>query len=91
MENTDVGYFQLNMKKPVIDPIPLLPADEAFTWAAMLTMTLLALLFFFMRALYFAPFCPNDSYGWNDRSRIEKSLSELIDHSATVVRDPGVS
>lgn len=34
----------------------LLPAGDNYTWLAMTTMTLLALLFFFMRALYFAPF-----------------------------------
>ena len=34
----------------------LLPDGEAFTWPAMIMMTVLALLFFFMRALYFAPF-----------------------------------
>ena len=33
-----------------------LPADDSFTWYAMIMMSMLALLFFFMRALYFAPF-----------------------------------
>lgn len=33
-----------------------MPSQESFTWAAMLVMILLALLIFFMRALYFAPF-----------------------------------
>ena len=33
-----------------------LPADDGFTWYAMIMMSMLALLFFFMRALYFAPF-----------------------------------
>ena len=34
----------------------LLPTGGDYTWLAMITMTTLALLFFFMRALYFAPF-----------------------------------
>lgn len=34
----------------------LLPAQTGFAWPAMLTMVVLACLFFFMRALYFAPF-----------------------------------
>ena len=33
-----------------------LPADDGFTWYAMIMMSMLALLFFLMRALYFAPF-----------------------------------
>ena len=34
----------------------LLPAQQTYTWLAMILMTALSLLFFFMRALYFAPF-----------------------------------
>jgi hypothetical protein len=34
----------------------LIPPGGDYTWVAMTTMTALALLFFFMRALYFAPF-----------------------------------
>ncbi|MDA1074263.1 MAG: MFS transporter [Proteobacteria bacterium] len=34
----------------------LLPAGDGYTWLAMATMMILALLIFFMRALYFAPF-----------------------------------
>jgi MFS family permease len=34
----------------------LLPAGDGYAWPAMITMMLLACLFFFMRALYFAPF-----------------------------------
>ena len=34
----------------------VLPSEEQFTWPAMIMMAVLALLFFFMRALYFAPF-----------------------------------
>ena len=36
--------------------VALLPAQQEAPWVAMIAMTLLALLFFFMRALYFAPF-----------------------------------
>lgn len=34
----------------------VLPTGEGFAWPAMMTMTILAFIFFFMRALYFAPF-----------------------------------
>ncbi len=34
----------------------VIPTSGDYTWVAMITMTMLALLFFFMRALYFAPF-----------------------------------
>jgi sugar phosphate permease len=34
----------------------ILPTGDEFMWIAMITMALLGLLFFFMRALYFAPF-----------------------------------